>query len=214
MSRKQGVTEKIIEYLQALKILGKDCFFQQVTAVLYLEELIRDSFIKGFCSAAIRQHLLERDKITLQQAHEIVDSLELAHIQVNTIGSSSTSAMIAAGPVTEEVESTEPTRTNQNESTIAVSQKAERDVRKIKKSCFYCGGLIHGQNFCPARQQTCRRCGKTRHFFRVCRSMAKTSSEISVVYKFSVDHYLVSFLDGAPGCLQRTVVDVMVENIL
>ena len=43
--------------------------------------------------------------------------------------------------------------------------------------------------------------------------MAKTSPKISsVVYNSSEDHYLVSLSDGAPGCLQRTVVDVLVEN--
>ena len=108
-SRKQGVTEKVTEYLQALKILAKDCSFQQVTAVLYREDLIRDSFINGLGSAAIRQQLLERDEITLQHAYEMAESLERTHIQANTMGSSSTPAIIAAAAVSEEVKSSEPT---------------------------------------------------------------------------------------------------------
>ena len=58
MSRKQGVTEKGTEYLQALKTLAKDCSFQRVT----------------------RQRLLERYEITLQQAHKMAERLERAHI--------------------------------------------------------------------------------------------------------------------------------------
>ena len=52
------------------------------------------------------------------------------------MGSSSAPAVIAAAPVAEDVKSTEPARTGMNKSAIAVSQKAEHDVRKIKKSFF------------------------------------------------------------------------------
>ena len=47
VSRKHESTEQVSEYLQALRLLAKDCSFEDVTAVVYREELIRDSFING-----------------------------------------------------------------------------------------------------------------------------------------------------------------------
>ena len=42
--------ETLDEYLQALKVVSKECNFQSVTAAKYCEEYIRDSFITGFDS--------------------------------------------------------------------------------------------------------------------------------------------------------------------
>ena len=66
VSKKQGVTEKATEYLQALQVIAKDRSFQRVTDVLYREKLIKNSFISGLSSAAIRQRLQKRKEITLQ----------------------------------------------------------------------------------------------------------------------------------------------------
>ena len=46
-TRKQQNTETIDEYLQALKTLSRDCDFQNVTAQVYCDELVQDSFING-----------------------------------------------------------------------------------------------------------------------------------------------------------------------
>ena len=78
VSRKQSPSESVREYLQALRLLAKDCVFQPLTAAIYCDELIRDSFINGLHSAAVRQRLLETDNITLQRASELADSLERA----------------------------------------------------------------------------------------------------------------------------------------
>ena len=65
VSRKQESTEQVSEHLLALRLFANDCSFEDVTAVVYREELIRDSFINGLSSASIRQRLLEKEEITL-----------------------------------------------------------------------------------------------------------------------------------------------------
>ena len=58
-TRRQLCSESIDTYLHSLKILAKDCEFKQVTADTYTQEAIRDAFIAGLTSPAIRQRLLE-----------------------------------------------------------------------------------------------------------------------------------------------------------
>ena len=41
VSRKEESTEQVSEYLQALRLLAKDCSFEDVTSVVYREELNR-----------------------------------------------------------------------------------------------------------------------------------------------------------------------------
>ena len=49
-SRKQRPEESIDEFLQCLRVLARDCNYKEVTAAVYQEESIRDSFIAGLRS--------------------------------------------------------------------------------------------------------------------------------------------------------------------
>ena len=53
---------------------------------MYREELIRDAFIDGFASSAIRRRLLEKEELTLNQAFEFVDNLDRAHGHSSCMG--------------------------------------------------------------------------------------------------------------------------------
>ena len=57
ISRQQAPGEKVLEYLRALKLLAKDCSFQDARASKYRDELIRNSFINGLTNPSIRQRL-------------------------------------------------------------------------------------------------------------------------------------------------------------
>ncbi|XP_053648711.1 uncharacterized protein [Cherax quadricarinatus] len=77
-TRRQQIDESLEEYLQALKILGKDCHFQAVTAAQYCEESIRDAFISGLQSPIIRQRLLENKTLDLAAAFDQARALDSA----------------------------------------------------------------------------------------------------------------------------------------
>ena len=90
-TRRQLPGESLQQFLQVLKTLSKDCSFRAVTAEQYRWELIRDAFINGLASAAVRQRLLEREDLSLEAALEQAYCLERAQQQ-----SSSYSINVAA----------------------------------------------------------------------------------------------------------------------
>ena len=83
-TRRQQSGETLDQFLQDLRKLSKDCKFKAVTAEQYREELIRDAFIKGLFSPAIRQRLLESDTLSLQIAYDKANSLDLAQKNADT----------------------------------------------------------------------------------------------------------------------------------
>ena len=53
-TRKQLPNESIDDFLQALKLLCRDCAFKAVSAEMYAQEAVRDAFITGLSSTLIR----------------------------------------------------------------------------------------------------------------------------------------------------------------
>ena len=68
MTRIQKPSERIDEYVHALRQLARDCAFQNVTAEIYKNEPTRDAFISGINSSVIRQRLLEDNDLDFQTA--------------------------------------------------------------------------------------------------------------------------------------------------
>ena len=64
-TRRQQSGETLDQFLQDLCKLSKYCKFKAITAEQYREELVRDAFINGPLSPAIRQRLLESDSLSL-----------------------------------------------------------------------------------------------------------------------------------------------------
>lgn len=69
-------------YVQALRLLAKDCNFKAVYAEGHKNEHIRDSLITGLLSPQIRQRILEESKtLSLNEVVQRAQALELAHKQ-------------------------------------------------------------------------------------------------------------------------------------
>lgn len=162
-TRRQLSSESIDTYLHSLKILAKDCDFTQVTADTYTQEAMREAFIAGLASPAIRQRLLEKETLTLSEAVQLARSLDSA--QRNAEGycpplvhgnqtTPTTTAAAAATAATVPLSSTE--------DTSAVASRVG--------ACFFCGGKRHPRARCPARMSVCHKCAKKGHFASVCRS--------------------------------------------
>jgi len=77
-TRRQKPGENLDEFLQALKILSKDCNFKDVTAARHQEEAIRDAFISGLQSSIIRQRLPENRTLDLATMFDQARALDAA----------------------------------------------------------------------------------------------------------------------------------------
>jgi len=80
-TRTQKLGENLLEFLQALRKLSKDCQFQAVTAENYRKEMVRDAFINRLASTTIWQRLLEVAELTLDRAFDLALSLNQAQEQ-------------------------------------------------------------------------------------------------------------------------------------
>ena len=168
-TRRQQPNESMDTYLQALKILAKDCNFEAVTAKVYQEEAIRDAFIAGIISNEIRQRLLEHDKLSLIETTQKARTFESA--QKNSQIYSTTPTDITNASIS-------PPEEDGNPVTAAAT--------KSNSQCYFCGNNRHPRIKCPAKDATCNHCGIRGHFAKVCRSAAKKFSCYLQYSNFSV----------------------------
>ena len=139
-------------------------------------------------------------------------------MQATSMGSNSTYVASMSPQISPERGENDKSETNcspsNDDSAASLTSGTTRFKRNIKKTCFYCGGLLHSRNLCPAGDQTCHKCGKQGHFLKVCRSsLSKPTAYSSMVFEPNGDGYLVSVVSaGAPDCLQRTVVDAFIND--
>ena len=206
--RRQNPGESLDKYLQALKLLAKDCNFKAVTADEYRDDYIRDAFINGLTSPQIRQRLLENRSLDLQTAYEKAHTLEMAqkHSEsFNQPGSSALNAAVtphqthlqqvpldAASPVSE---------AGSSEANLLAAAAAGGSG---SSKCFFCGFERHPRLKCPARNSTCGNCGKKGHYAKVCRSPAKPTSAAVPL--------LASVSAASPRCLEKAVCSITING--
>ena len=143
-TRKQQAGETIEEFLQNLKVLSKDCTLEAVSVEQYREDLIQDSFINGLSSSVIRQRLLEKDELSLQQTYELATALHRAQQQSSAYTALATSI------------SKEPDRLSKLEESSSPQGVAVTNSKK----CYFCGKAYHIQIRCSARSVECFLCKK------------------------------------------------------
>ncbi|GFW84309.1 retrovirus-related Pol polyprotein from transposon 17.6 [Trichonephila clavipes] len=146
-TRNQQTEETVSEYLQILNQLSKDCDFTDVKAEEYRKEYIKDAFIRGLKCPRICLRLLENTSMTLDQAFEQARTLESAEVHA-------ASYMGSSFPVQSAAMKTE----DFSKETVATSAASSSSSRSQK--CFFCGNDLHSRTLCPARDVTCRNCGK------------------------------------------------------
>jgi len=141
-TQKQLPGESLQQFLQVLKTLSKDCTFRAVSTEQCRGELVRDAFINGLASAAVRQRLLERDDLTLEAAFEQAYSLERAQQQ-----SSSYSTNVAASNVLRQRQrcANSPARADIGSAYDLVSEPPPHGLAATveTKRCYFCGRPYH-----------------------------------------------------------------------
>ncbi|XP_064120195.1 uncharacterized protein LOC135224802 [Macrobrachium nipponense] len=189
-SQAKNSGESLDQFLQALKLLAKDCQFKSVTAEEACDSYVRDAFINGLVSCAIRQRLLENRTLNLNTAYEQARTLEMA--QKHSASYSSAEPVNAAvSAVSREEESSSA----ENNSDLFLLLLLVLDV-------FFVGTNRHPRTQCPAKDAVCLKCKKQGHYARVCRSVKQVSGSSSPKHSAAM---LASIVGASPKCLEKSI---------
>ena len=160
-------------------MLSRDCNFAAVSAVRQREEGIRDAFIAGIMSNAIRQRLLESENLDLNSVIAKARSLEAEQINADRFGlkcsdlaSYNTAAINGASSEEQKFEKS----CSEKDPTSVVG------VANAKPStCYFCGNKQHPRKDCPAKECICFKCRKKGHFAKVCQADSREKSAVALM---------------------------------
>ena len=198
---RQEPGQTLDQYLQKLRTLAKNCNFTQVSAEQHKEEAIRDAFISGLLSSSIRQRLLEHIKLDLQTAYDNARSLEMAEKQNQSYNPTTSNITPSVRSATKEADY--PRSSESQEPTTNLTAAAFTNNQK----CYFCGYRKHPRSKCPARDASCKTCGKKGHFQAVCKS-SSTKPVASSMIRF-VSPIIAA---AGPASLRKALISVSVGD--
>ena len=139
--------------------------------------MIRDQLVEHVANPRIRERLLLKEKLTLEQATTIASQMESAGEPAKCMTSVKSSYTVHAVQVQGKGKSRQPYR-NARSGSSASHSTASYTPATNSRSCFCCGSDKHLANApeCPAITVMCKTCNKKGHFACVCRSAAQTDS--------------------------------------
>lgn len=195
-TRKQRTDETVKEYVQVLKLLTRECHFKAVTAEQHQNESVRGAFIAGINSQKIRERLLEKLNISMDEAVNLAISLEDA--EKNTQAFSNTSTPLNLNALTE------------SENNVAATTPTFRPNQR--RRCFFCGGNIHQRIKCPAVNENCQICSKKGHFANVCRSGQPQRANAVTEHDVQRDTALSAISAASPNSLRKATIPITLNG--
>ena len=150
-NRKQEQGEGISAYVTELRVIAKNCALEEITP----DEILRDRLVLGVRDEKVRERLLRINDLTLSKASDICKAAEQTSQQLKLIA---TGTYESVGAVRTEQKNVPPQNT-----------RRPRDSPINRPECRSCG-YHQGNRQCPARGQTCHKCGQKNHFQSKCRS--------------------------------------------
>ena len=146
--RDQHSGESITEFVAELRRLAARCKFEA-----FLDEALRDRFVCGLRSETIQRSLLSEKELTFASAVEKAKSMEAAHVNAQTLKSST----LAVGRVDFPRQS---------------SKRRVSPPTGGQRPCHRCGKLGHTGRECMFQNAECFKCNRRGHLARVCLSSA------------------------------------------
>ena len=154
-NRKQEPGESISTYVTKLRVIAKNCAHDEITP----DEILRDCLVLGVRDEKVRERLLRVNDLSLSKAIDICKAAEQTSQQLKLITSGTDESVGAVRK--------EPKNDLKNEP--PQNTRRPHDPPIHRPECRFCG-YHHGNRQCPARGQTCHKCGQKNHFQSKCRS--------------------------------------------
>ena len=185
---KQKPHQSLKEFLHELRKLSADCDYKPVNAEQYRSESIRDAYIAGMESNFIRQRLLEKETLTLDEAVTLSCTLDIAQKNADSYKSvsfqSATNAAVDTGWSGQgRGECDDPNLSAIKSKTKSFNRKPQPSFTpsysaQSSSTCWFCGKERHPRSNCPARNHHCQKCGKLGHFAKLCNSSTESASAL------------------------------------
>lgn len=178
-SRHQREGETIDDFVKELKTIVKGCEYGDLT-----ESIVKDRIVAGLNDSKLRERLLEKSQLNLDEAIQILKAAEASKAHAQTF-----TQVNARGPtLSVEVMKAKPKGHYQNNQRKEYRQEPKNGERFNNRGsnsnsyrhtnldlCRQCGRKHLPRN-CPAYNVICHACKGRNHFARMCRSEHKEFS--------------------------------------
>ena len=190
-TRDQGLAETVDQYTMELRRIASNCELESITP----DQILRDRFVTGIRDAKVRERLLRDNKLTLENAVDIVRAAERTAVQMKDMN---LEAGLSAVRQTQQ----------HNESKEDVSKFNKPEI----KHCKYCG-RDHDRRKCPAFGQICRKCGVKNHLAAKCQAKNKVAAVQDKV-RFYLTLTMLKEEDGVPNVAIQFLMDTYRSTML
>ncbi|KAG1673308.1 hypothetical protein GQR58_015635 [Nymphon striatum] len=170
--------QSIEQFVTKLKILGKDCKFQDV------DEMVRDRIVFGTSHNKVREMLInEGEQLNLDKAVQIAQQYEYAQLQLKSMTPITATALIDVNTVTEAGYGQRQRQYQQNKYNKPSQVFRRRNGTSSNTSsssnsdkCAKCGYGHYLSSKCPAQGKRCNKCNRWNHFANMCPSNIRVNA--------------------------------------
>ena len=186
--RKPMEGEKLDSFVTDLKLLIKDCNYQEE------ERMLRDAIAVKSVNQRVREKCLnEGDSLTLAKAIQIGQNFEVAQDSLRAINKES------------EVHSLQ--HKSKDKKSFKAHQKPQERPKltgKGNQKCSRCG-YNRSHKSCPAEGKKCAKCGKFNHFAAVCRSQKAANAIKEETVKFRIKEEILQMMIAYQQMIQMNL---------
>ena len=172
--RNQHEGESVAEFMATLRKLTTHCAFGR-----FLNDALRDRLVGGLQDLTAKKKLLTEDKLTLELAAAIAQSMEAAAHQASQMQDALSKPLKEVGKITSRQGGSKywSRSGSSGEGKCLGSGKASKSGEGGgKKTCYRCNRGGHSPQDCKWKEAICHKCDKKGHISPACRNTPKQST--------------------------------------
>lgn len=160
VTRCQEHFESFDQFIQELKLLGKDYNFKTGTAAEAADKYVRNAFVNEMSSNVIRQWVLENNTLYLETAYKSGHTLVMAYNQSSSYSQSQVDSITASAAVSSAQFLCVCGRVQVVEEQVGGPGSLSAAVTPAGPKCSFCGYSRYPRPSCPAKEAIFCTCKK------------------------------------------------------